>query len=103
MKPVDFNKIVLERMDKCKNTLVRKAQEYATEEDRLHNFYIGANFLDDTPAKYALSLMTKHLVSVRDIVLSKERPSQEIIDEKIGDAINYFILLEAILQEEKTK
>ena len=49
-----------------------------------------------------MGFMLKHIVSINDIIeQSKEGklPSREVIDEKIGDVINYFILLEACLVE----
>ena len=41
MKTIEFNKIIEERIKKCCDMLIKKANEYATE-DRLHNFKIAA-------------------------------------------------------------
>ena len=42
----------------------------------------------------------KHLVSVMDLVHGKLKSEPVMVDEKIGDMINYLILLEAVLKEE---
>ncbi|HSH25907.1 MAG TPA: hypothetical protein VLA13_10280 [Massilibacterium sp.] len=47
-------------------------------------------------------MATKHLVSVIDMVESNEVHDPEYIDEKIGDMINYLILLEGILKEQSS-
>lgn len=48
-------------------------------------------------------MLVKHWVSIEDVViderLSSAPPDHAMIDEKIGDAINYLILLEAVLKE----
>jgi len=46
-------------------------------------------------------MMVKHLVSVFDLIEGRIPTSQEMIDEKIGDMINYLILLEAVLKEKE--
>ena len=46
-------------------------------------------------------MLVKHLVSLFDIVdnWQRKQASVEMIDEKIGDTINYCVLLEALLKE----
>jgi uridine kinase len=96
----EFNQLVNKRVNKCKKVLLSKADEYATDDERLQNFKDGAIFNYTTPECYALSLITKHLMSLRDyIVLREDHITQEFIDEKIGDIHNYMYLLEAILTE----
>ena len=95
-----FKVMVDRRFEKCRETLIKKASEYAPDDDdRLHNFNIGAAYLDCSAERYALNLLTKHLVSIRDMVASGYW-DEERIDEKIGDAMNYLLLLEAIMKED---
>ena len=97
----DFDILTRKRFDKCRKTLLIKANEYAGEEERLQNFKDGAVFTHTTPAQYTLALVTKHFMSLRDyIVLHDDDITQYIVDEKIGDIINYMLLLEAVLTEE---
>lgn len=101
MKPQDFDKIVNERCNKIKSVLASKAKEYARG-DRLHNFKRASSFMNKTPATVCWGFAMKHFTSVADIVDDVESgkiPTPELINEKIGDSINYLILLEAILSE----
>ena len=98
----DFEKILESRLEKIKATLAAKAVEYSPGNDRLHGFKAGAQVSGRTAAQVCVGYMTKHLVSVLDLVQSHAdnvviRADQ--LDEKIGDLINYLILLEAILRE----
>ena len=47
--------------------------------------------------------MTKHLVSIKDIVADNKPVDATVVSEKIGDVINYLILLEAMLNEQGEK
>ena len=96
-----FESLLNRRIDAIRRTLGYKAREYGTEDERLHNFIEAAKFMRNHPATSCLHNMTKHLVSIVDMVRQAEKgnpPSWAMMDEKIGDAINYLILLEAILK-----
>lgn len=99
MTPAKFQAVLNYRIDKIKKVLDSKAQEYASNNDRLHNFNLAAQVNNTTPAKALWGMATKHLVSVMDLVSGNTRPTTDLINEKIGDMINYLILLEAILLE----
>lgn len=100
-----FNDLLNRRIQKIRDTLSKKANEYVREEDRLYNFKRAAEKKRCTPAQALDGMMAKHEVSVQDLI---DFPAMEIdkesylklIDEKIGDNINYLILLEAILKED---
>jgi len=93
-----FNKLLESRIKLIKNVLGVKANEYATD-DRLHNFKEAAKTFNTTASDACWSYMMKHLVSIKDIAQGKKPISIESVQEKIGDAINYLILMEAILLE----
>lgn len=104
MTTEELNKLVTERYYKSKDVLVSKGKEYGEIHDTLKSFKEQADFsLHQEPTTVAWELMVKHLYSVRRIINEYECediiPSQEIIDEKFGDAINYLILIEAMFQE----
>jgi len=101
MKQKEFDKLVEHRMEVCKETLGLKAKHYATVGDRLHNFKDGAFINNCTPEQYALSLVTKHIVAIKDAILSGKLMSEEFAEEKIGDIINYMLLIEALNTERR--
>lgn len=82
-----------------KSVLAIKADEYASSADRLHNFKTAAKMLDTTPEVALVGMAIKHAVSVQDMVIQPEIITPELIDEKIGDCINYLVLLEALMLE----
>ncbi len=99
-----FEALLESRIDAMRKTLAKKASEYASNADRLHNFKRGAEMLRTSPMKTCAGFMTKHLVSIFDLLemLDNGVPvGIPVIDEKIGDAINYLVLLEALLKETK--
>lgn len=97
-----FNEILIDRLTVIKGVLAAKAKEYSSEKDRLHNFKEGAKILNTTPEIALFGFLTKHLVSVKDIIDNiaiGKLPTTALVDEKVGDCINYFILLEALIKE----
>ena len=101
MKSERFDSIVADRCDSIKSILASKAKEYA-KGDRLHNFKVASAISNCTPERALKGMMMKHLVSVFDIIDDLDKnivPTSELVDEKIGDLINYSILLEALLKE----
>lgn len=104
MNTIEFDKIVNYRIAKIQEILQEKAKEYASEDDdRLHNFNIAGRINNTTREKALWGMATKHFVSVMDMIDKEEIPSKYMIEEKIGDAINYLILLEICFKERLSK
>lgn len=101
MDEARFNEITVNRLDKCLEVLCSKADEYATD-DRLHNFKVAAKLQNCTPISALGGMMCKHTVSVYDLIREYEAGktiSPEMWWEKIGDSINYLLLLSALVVE----
>jgi hypothetical protein len=108
-----FGVLLQERILQMRAVLGVKAKEYASSTDRLHNFKTAAtlpcaergyNMGSETPGQALMGMLRKHWVSVMDMVNGHAEDVQytdKQIDEKIGDAINYLVLLEALLKERK--
>ena len=98
-----FNNLLERRIKLTKKVLVSKSKEYSSETDKLHNFKAAAAVDSETPEQALWGMYKKHLVSIIDMknaTSGKEfNFTEEHIDEKIGDAINYMILLEALFKE----
>lgn len=102
MDTVRFAEVLDETLNKCVETLGTKANEYATE-DRLHNFKIAAEMQNCTPFTALAGMMAKHTVSVYDLIQKVENGlvvTEDMWNEKIGDHINYLILLKALVAEQ---
>lgn len=95
-----FNVLLLDRVAKMQSVLGSKAKEYATGDDRLHNFKRSATEFGGTPAQNLWGFLKKHLTSVLDLVDGSKPVTKAMVDEKVGDAINYLVLLEAVLLED---
>jgi hypothetical protein len=102
MTAEQFDEIVTQRCHKIVKTLVEKGKEYRRNNDPLHNFRIAAKVQNTTEEKALWGFAAKHYVSFLDILNDIEQgriPEQEVVDEKIGDLINYLILCEASIKE----
>ena len=101
MNKIKFDECVENRIDRIRKVLTAKAEEYSTEGNRFHNFDVAARILDCTPERALQGMMLKHIVSVLDLIQWAEEEEDlitaTVIDEKIGDTINYLILLEGLL------
>lgn len=95
----EFERIFQRQFEMSEQVLVQKAKEYASDNDRLHNFKSAAALIGGTPEQALWGFAVKHLVSVSDMVASGGHYSNAQWDEKIGDAVNYFILLRACVFE----
>ncbi len=100
MKTEEFNGILRLRLEKIGKVLGSKAEEYAHGGDRLHNFKIAGRILGVNQVNALWGMAVKHLVCIQDLVDGNLEPEPAMIDEKIGDMINYLILLEAALLEQ---
>jgi len=97
-----FDKLVQYRCDAIVKTLTEKGKEYRRNNDPLHNFRIAAKVQNTTEEKALWGFAAKHYVSFLDILNDIEQgklPKREVVNEKIGDLINYLILCEASIEE----
>lgn len=100
-----FDKIVTDQLSRSELVLMGKGTEYAeeatdeTEVDRLAHFKKAAALQDMTTAQAAFGMLSKHLVSVADMVGSRQSYPLAKWNEKITDSINYLLILRAIVEE----
>lgn len=106
----EFEQLVVERrIELIRSVLASKGKEYSTAEDVFHNFKkaMGISF-HEAPEGVAWEFMTKHLQSIKDMIENTtvnplSAPNFNLIEEKLGDAINYLILIEGMLKERVMK
>lgn len=100
MTHLEFTSIVTEELENIKNILIKKGIEYTPDDDRLSAFKKGSDLLQSTPAKTLLGYLTKHIISIYDMIKSDDKFTKELWVEKITDTISYLLLLLAIKTEE---
>ena len=104
MNAETFDAFLEETLDRTREVLRSKGHEYAhdPDESRFHNFEVTAQFLDCSEERALWGFMAKHLTSVNDMIKTS-KDNQYVVypleqwDEKIGDVINYMILLRGIV------
>ena len=102
MTEFEFDELVDRRTSKIKASLIIKGKEYTRNNDPLHNFNMAAQVNNTTREKALWGFAVKHYVSFLDILNDIEKgilPKDDVIDEKIGDLINYLILAEASIKD----
>ena len=98
----DFEEHIKETVNRSLNTLFAKSEAYNDPDgDRLRNFKVAAELQHTTPVKALAGMMAKHTVSVYDMIDKSDEDIIEFADwyEKIGDSINYLLLLSALIHE----
>ena len=103
MQREEFDKILEKLLAHCTATLKSKAKEYAPSPDRLHNFKATAYMNKETPVQACWGMASKHIISIADMVRENHElhHPMPVWDEKIGDALNYLILLYACVKEQE--
>ena len=97
----EFNFIVEKQLDISKTLLISKGREYAEQEqDRLSAFKKAAALQGENQKAALFGMLAKHLVSLSDMCTSNKHYHLDKWNEKITDAINYLILLKAVVMEE---
>ena len=100
-----FNDLARKRINQCYKTLDQKGEEYSRDGDRLWNFKRAGAKIRKTPAQALMGMKVKHDVSIDDMVDMLDIgvvPSKEAVAEKIGDSINYLLLLEGLIEEARS-
>lgn len=98
----EFNKELDKLFNSIKQKFQIKGDEYATEESVFANFDKGSGIMGLPPELVLDGYLTKHYVSYRDMldsIFDGVRPTNEMIDEKLGDIILYFILQKIMMEE----
>lgn len=103
MNDNDFMKIVERRIDLIRSVLASKSAEYSVPQDKLHAFRMASAITGGGLPRSCVGMMVKHLVSILDFVNHDRVPTQEQAEEKIGDLINYLIILEAIFSDMRSQ
>jgi hypothetical protein len=92
----EFDKMV----EELKDLLFNKGKEYAGDTDALGNFKTGLD-IGVSPLQKLYIFLDKHLSSIKSYVKHGQVFSNEPIEGRISDAINYLFLLRCLIVEKK--
>ena len=96
--------VVQRRVQLIQDVLQNKNEEYAGQEDVFKAFTEALPLsFHDTKQAVAWEFMVKHLQSIKMIIEARSKgvlPDEKALEEKIGDAINYLILIEGMFKED---
>lgn len=104
MTPHAFQTILNDTVDDIHRLLEIKGGEYSPGDNRLSNFQEAAKRLGMSPLQVALVYLDKHYAAIcnyaKDQVTHTSRVRSEPITGRISDAINYLILIRALLEDQ---
>lgn len=96
------DELLSKRIEMIKSSLLIKAKEYSKNGDRMHNFNKASEITGKIREECLADFRLKQEISASDIredIKINKLPSEELVIEKYGDIINYYILEEmSILQ-----
>ena len=98
-----FNRLVDELENTRVKTLKEKNARYSQPDDALHNFDEGAKIMSCTSAQCAWNYATKHIIALRDMVLTNNFSNRDDVLEKIQDTQNYLTIIWVISEIEREK
>lgn len=114
MEPEIFDKLYNQIVNRNRKTASGKSKEYASDSDKLYNFKRSGERRQKTPEEALMGMAEKHFNSIEEIVSKIEKENQKvgllaivrpkfltkkILEEKIGDAMIYYALLEGLIKE----
>lgn len=80
--------------------LIKKANDYSTEEDVLSNFKLTAQVAKTTPEQFAVNMISLKVVRIGNLLGGEGKMSlNESVIDTLDDLENYSFLLKCILYE----
>ena len=108
MDAARFEDIWMRQVATEKAMLLERAASYATNGNRLGNFYEGAHLNEEHPLRYGFGLVTKQIIALRDLIKKVDQGTNDYsdnelakIEEFITDIRNYGVLFKALYIEHK--
>jgi|SRR5881409_3499939 hypothetical protein len=99
MQADQFMDVLDAQIQRVRDILVVKTDEYAKDVDQLHNIRHAALLQEESLPEAVVGMMVKHTVSIFAMVKSGKPFPEAKWDEKITDHIVWLILLKAALTE----
>lgn len=99
-----YTSVIDEQISKCQNMLTAKRREYASNRNPLSNFIRAGELQCVSPITALTGMMVKHTISIYDMLIDQDGGatfSKDKWDEKITDQINYLLILQVLLEDER--
>lgn len=88
-------------VEKMRQTMLRKGNDYSTQDDRLSNFKQAGAITNTHPAKVALIVAAIKISRMCALIDSGKKPENEAMEDTSLDLCCYAILNDAVLNEHK--
>ena len=98
MTKTDQEQYFDEVIEKMRNTLLSKGNDYANE-DRLSNFKLAGSICGLKAELNCLSLISTKVARLGVLLNSNKEPNNESVQDSVLDLANYSILLSMILKD----
>jgi hypothetical protein len=95
----EFNLEVERAFNRSKRVLIKKGEEYTSDNDRLSQFRRAAAVLETTAPEALIGMAVKHFTSIIDMSHNPHSYSRKEWNDKLIDLRNYTFLLDALLTE----
>lgn len=100
IKETEFNNTMLDLLEKVKNIMLSKANQYnENPSDRFDQFKKASTLTKISPVRTLYGMWVKHIISLSDMISSEKQYPKELWEEKIIDNINYLLLLAGAIKE----
>jgi len=93
-----FEDVVTDTLKQCQDTMLIKGREYRRNNNPFHNFDKGVEISGKSREEVIWGFALKHFISIQDIrsdLRDGKLPSEELLNEKYGDMINYLLIEKA--------
>jgi hypothetical protein len=102
MTNLEFYSLMDRLFQDAKAIAKSKGEDYTRgSEDALANFKEGGKDIDIDPIKVCWIFMNKHYQAITNYVKTNGQSESEPISERIKDAINYLVLMQALITEKQ--
>ena len=101
-KSLNFEKTVMETLDRIKELLIIKGKEYRRGGNVYHNFDEGSKITGLISERILDGFLLKHEISIKDMVNDIDLgilPTEDKVNEKFDDNLIYLLLKKAMILE----
>ena len=101
MTKEELTAVFKETFDKCLDTMEKKNHDYAGDKDALKNFKLVDYLGIATSAQGILVRLCDKFSRLANVYKGDNKVKDETVEDTIDDAINYLVILKAVLRQEK--